>query len=131
MCWHVISGAFVLGHAVRVPMHMRVCQCVCFGLCPGMRVTRAHTADVLGSQISVMVMWRLAAGKDHVACPMLTCVCAFACACVRARVYVSRYVCIRTCMRTRERCVRVCVCARVDMCVRACACARARVCVSE
>ena len=25
------------------------------------------------SQISVMVMWRLAAGKDHVACPMLTC----------------------------------------------------------
>ena len=47
MCWHVISGAFVLGHAVRVPMHMRVCQCVCFGLCLGMRVTRAHTADVL------------------------------------------------------------------------------------
>ena len=25
------------------------------------------------SQISVMVMWRLAAGKDHVACRMLTC----------------------------------------------------------
>ena len=32
---------------VRVPMRVRVCQCVCLGLCPGMRVTRAHTADVL------------------------------------------------------------------------------------
>ena len=58
---------------VRVPMRVRVCQCVCLGLCPGVRVTRAH-AQPTRSQISVMVMWRLAAGKDHVACPMLTCV---------------------------------------------------------
>ena len=59
MCWHVISGAcvlghvvamhlcteYVLGHAVACPQS--VCQCVCLGLCPGMRVMRAHTADVL------------------------------------------------------------------------------------
>ena len=79
MCWHVISGACMLGHAVAMhpcleyglcsschrcastyvlalalvcsamllPIRVRVCQCVCLGLCPGMRVTRAHTADVL------------------------------------------------------------------------------------
>ena len=43
----VISGAWVLG---RVPVHVPGC-----------------------SQISVMVTRRLAARKDHVACPMLTC----------------------------------------------------------
>ena len=46
MCWHVISGACVLGHAVA-RSSTDMCQCVCLGLCPGMRVTRAHTADVL------------------------------------------------------------------------------------
>ena len=30
-----------------VHRHACVCQCVCLGLYPGMRVTRAHTADVL------------------------------------------------------------------------------------
>ena len=88
---------------VRVKMRVRVCQCVCLGQCPGMRVTRAHTADVLADFCDGDVAPRSRNMR------MITCVPA----CLRQSKKTSR---VRIRMRVRLRsCVRESLCLHSHM----------------